>query len=52
MIAIVENVWEQIEKRNILKDDHISKIRAQTALKSFTYNCLDPDIKLFGQQND
>ena len=45
MIAIVENVWEQIENHNILKDDYISKVRAQTALKSFTYNCLDLDIK-------
>ena len=36
MIAIVKNVWEQIEKHNILKDDHISKVRAQT-LKSFFY---------------
>ena len=51
MIAIVENVWEQIEKHNILKDDHISKIRAQTALKSFTYNCLDLDIKQYFSDN-
>ena len=45
IIAIVENVWEQIEEHNILKDDHISKVRAQTALKLFTYNSLDLDIK-------
>ena len=45
MIAIDENLWEQIEKHNILKDNHISKVRAQAALKSFTYNCLDLDIK-------
>ena len=36
MIAIAENVKEQIEKHNIVKDNHISKVRAQTALKSFT----------------
>ena len=35
MITIAENVWEQIQKHNILKDNHISKVRAQTALKSF-----------------
>ena len=45
MIAIAENVKEQIEKHNIVKDNHISKVRAQTALKSFTYNWLDLDIK-------
>ena len=47
MIAIAENVRKQIEKHNILKDNHISKVRAQTALKSFTYNCLDLDIKQY-----
>ena len=45
MIAIVENVWEQIQKHNILKDDHISKVRAETALRLFTCNYLDLDIK-------
>ena len=35
MIAIAKNVWEQIQKHNILKDNHISKVRAQTALKLF-----------------
>ena len=45
MIAIVKNVWQQIEKHNILKDDHISKVRAETALRLFTYNCLELDIK-------
>ena len=34
-------------KHNILKDNHISKVRAQTALKPFTYNCLDLDIKQY-----
>ena len=47
MIAIFENVWEQIEKHNILKYDHISKVRVKTVLKLFTYNCLDLDIKQY-----
>ena len=51
MIAIAENVWEQIENHNILKDNHISKVRAQTALKSFTYNCFDLDIKHYISDN-
>ena len=51
MIAIAENVWKQIEKHNILKDNHISKVRAQTALKSITCNCLDLDIKQYISDN-
>ena len=47
MIAIAEDVREQIEKHNILKDNHISTVTAQTALKSFTYSCLDLDIKQY-----
>ena len=47
MIAIVKNVWQQIEKHNILKDDQISKVRAETALRLFTYNCLKLDIKQY-----
>ena len=43
MIAIVENVWEQIQNQGIFKNDHISKVRATAALKSFTY--LDLDVK-------
>ena len=47
MIAIVENVWEQIKNQGILKNDHISKVRAKTALKSIAYNYLDLDVKQF-----
>ena len=32
MIAIAENVWKQMQNHGILKGDHISKVRAQTAL--------------------
>lgn len=38
-------------KSNILKDDHISKVTAQTALKLFAYNCLDLDIKQYFSDN-
>ena len=51
MIAIAENVWEQIEIHNILKANDISQVRAQTALESFTYNCLDLDIKQYISDN-
>ena len=42
---MLKNIWKQIEKHNTSKDDYISKVRAQTTLKSFTYSCLDLDIK-------
>ena len=45
MIVIMEDVYDQILKQNILKDDHIYRHRAQTALKAFTYNYLDLDVK-------
>ena len=53
MITIAKNVWEQIQQHNILKDNHISKVRAQTALKSFHIisNCLDLDIKQYISDN-
>ena len=47
MRPIVENVWEQIQNQGILKNDHTSKVRAKTVLKSFTDNYLDFDIKQF-----
>ena len=47
MIAIVEDVWNQIIQRNALKDKHFAKHRVQTALKSFTYSYLDLDSKQF-----
>ena len=51
MIAIIENVWEQIQNHGILKNDHISKVRAKTALKSFTCNYIDLDVTQFISDN-
>ena len=45
MIVIMQDVYDQILKQNIFKDDHIYRHRAQTALKAFTYNCVDLDVK-------
>ena len=45
MIVIMEDVYDQILKQNILKDDHIYRHRAQTSLKALTYNYLDLDVK-------
>ena len=48
MVAIVENIWDQILRNDVLKEDHTSKHRLQTALKAFSYNYLDIDYKEFG----
>ena len=52
MIVIMEDIYDQILHHNILKDDHIFKHRAQTALKAFTYNYLDLDIKEFFNEKE
>ena len=44
MIVIVENIWEQIQNHGVLKNDHIGKVRAKVALKSFACNYLDLDV--------
>ena len=47
MIALVENIWKQLKNHGILKNDHISKVRAKIALKCFAYNYLDLDVTQF-----
>ena len=47
MIAVVEDVWNQIIQRNALIDKHFAKHHIQTALKSFIYSYLDLDSKQF-----
>ena len=51
MIAIVENVWEQIQNHGILKNNPISKVRAKTVLKYFTHNYFDFDVTQFISDN-
>ena len=48
MIVIIDDIWEQILRKNVLMEDHISKHRLQTPLKAFTYNYLDIDYKELG----
>ena len=36
MVATMENIWEQIDKNNIPKDNHMTKQSVQTALRAFT----------------
>ena len=47
-ITIMEDIYGQIVRQNVMKDDNISKHRIQTALESFTYAYLDLDFKNFG----
>ena len=51
MIAIVENIREQIQNHGILKNNHTSKVRVKTTLKSFGYNYLDLDVTQFTSGN-
>ena len=46
MVATMEYVWEEIDKNNILKENHSTKQRVQTALRAFTYNYLDLETKI------
>ena len=48
MIVIAEDICDQILRNDILRQDHISKHRLQTALKAFTYNYPDKDYQEFG----
>lgn len=36
MITIVENIWEEIKLHEIIKNDHVSKVKPQPAVISFT----------------
>ena len=44
MVVIIEDFYDQIVRRDLLKKNNISKHRAQTALKSFSYSYLDLDL--------
>ena len=44
MIAVMEDIDDQIVCQNILKKDNISKHCVQTALKSFMYSYFDLDF--------
>ena len=48
MIAVMEDIYDQTVRQDLLKKDKISKHRVQkTALKSFTYFYLDLNFKNF-----
>ena len=45
MIAVMEDIYDQTVRQDILKQENISKYRAQQALKLFTYSYIDLDLK-------
>ena len=45
MVATMEHVCVEIDNNNILKENHTTKQRVQTALRAFTYNYLDLETK-------
>ena len=47
MIAVMEDVYDQLCRNKAFNDHHIAKHRVQTILKAFTYNYLDLDLKQF-----
>ena len=47
MIAVMEDIYDQTVRQDLLKKGNISKHCVQTALKSFTYSYLDLDLKNF-----
>ena len=48
IIVIVESILDQLERLNVLKDNHMSRERAKMALRSFAYSYLDVNVKQYG----
>ena len=46
-MAISEDIYDQIDRKNIWKASFFAKDRAKNSLRSFTYNCLDLDLKQY-----
>ena len=48
MMAVGEDIYDQIDrKKKIWKEGFFVKDRAKNSLRSFTYNCLDLDLKQY-----
>ena len=47
MIVMAEDIWDQIQRLDVCKDNFMSKHRAKNALRAFTYNYLDLNDKQF-----
>ena len=51
MIMIMENIYDQIMRHNIVKDSYISTECLKTTLKVFTFNYLDIDDRRYFHDN-
>ena len=49
MIALMEDFYDQIVHKDLLKKDKIPKNCVQTAFKSLTYSYLDLNVKTIDQ---
>ena len=47
MMAVSEDIYDQLERKQIWKEGFFTKERVKNALRSFTYNCLDLDLKQY-----
>ena len=47
MMAVSEDIYNQLERKQIWKEGFFSTERVKNALRSFTYNCLDLDLKQY-----
>ena len=45
MMAVSEDIYDQLDKKNIWKEGLFVKDKVKNSLRSFTYNCLDLDLK-------
>ena len=43
MFAYAEDVWDQITRNKLCKDDHLAEIKIKTCLQAFTFNVIDMD---------
>ena len=47
MMAVSGDIYDQLERKQIWKEGFFTKERVKNALRSFTYNCLDLDLKQY-----
>ena len=46
-MAVLEDIYDQLERKQIWKEGFFTTERVKNALRSFTYNCLDLDLKQY-----
>ena len=46
-MAVAEDIYDQIDRKKIWKEVFFVKDRTKNSLRSFTYDCLDLDLKQY-----